>query len=118
MVLNQREIIIGTAGIAIGVVATIGVQKGAKAWKSRAAKKKAEKAIVDAVKEGKEPFNANTTSAAGKTTKETVDMQVDSTLKKLPGESDADYKKRMDHIISQVDEAKHSNTDSKAKATA
>lgn len=101
MVFTNREVVIGVTGVAVGVLGTLGVQKGIKTFKSRSARLKAAKLAKE------EPITVSKTTEKEKTVVyENVDKVVNTALGMLPGETPADYEKRMDNIIAQADEAK------------
>lgn len=108
---NNREYLIAGAALATGVILTIGTQKGVKALKNRAARRKAAK-----MKGEMHTETVETTSADGKQTysKEKVDITVNTALGKLPNESDEDYIKRMNSIANQANEAKNKNVKANA----
>lgn len=108
MVFTNREVVFGLVGVTAGVLGTLGVQKGVKTFKTRAAKKKA------AILAKEEP---TVVAKAKNEIHENVDVVFNSSLVKLPNESDAAYEKRLDHIIAQADEAKSKvSKDAKGKA--
>lgn len=115
MVLSQREVLIGVAGVVTGVVVTLGVQKGIKTLKTRSARLKAAKLAAESTDEpGSVKSKVKETVTEVK--HEKVDVLVNTALGRLPNETEADYKKRMDNIIAQAEEAKHGKKPAVANA--
>jgi hypothetical protein len=115
MVLSQREVVIGVAGVAVGVVVTLGVQKGIKTLKTRSARLKAAK-LANETADEPGSVKGKVVDTVKNVRHEKVDIVVNTALGKLPNETDEDYKKRMDNIIAQAEEAKHGKKPAAANA--
>lgn len=102
---TNKEIFIGVAGLAAGVALTIGTQKAVKSFKNRAAQKKAD-LLASESKSGKEEIPGKGVTPSKE---ETLDKKAKDVLTRFDGESDSEYKARLEQVIVSAETEKKKN---------